>query len=242
MRRGDALGDVRHAIEGAKSAVAPEPLVFRKDAEALRERLRGIGKPAKAMKMNYHIGSSAFGKDVLLAEEGMPEFAEGEIYSGMLKGFAASFGKDVDLSGPIPGRTIPRDAADARMGPLQITRARGDRHADYVAGASPDLAADHTGRAAIDARPAELETAKKSGATTFLGAHGGAPDGTDAVDVQIVRPKTAKDLLATKRTKEEFAAAMKPAHPRASGEESLRIVADRPYSNRDEFSAQTKRP
>lgn len=42
--------------------------------------------------------------------EGMPEFVKGEIYGGMVKGFAANFGKAIDTDGEIPTATITKTA------------------------------------------------------------------------------------------------------------------------------------
>lgn len=65
---------------------------------------------------------------------------------------AASFGKDVDLSGSIPARTASRDATAARIGPLQITRARGDRRPPRGTGDGEEVGRDDVFRCAGERR------------------------------------------------------------------------------------------
>ena len=74
--------------------------------------------------------------------------------------------------------------------------------------------------AAIDAEIAEAENSLASGATLFIGGHGGAA-GRDAVEFKIAYLKKMKEVLAAHATPQAFATAMRQAFPSLPGEAGL---------------------
>lgn len=82
--------------------------------------------------------------------------------------------------------------------------------------------------AAIDAEIAESENSLKSGATLFIGGHGGATK-ADAVQFKIDYLKTMKKLLAENKTADAFVEAMKKAYPDLPGAEGLGEQANALY-------------
>ena len=78
--------------------------------------------------------------------------------------------------------------------------------------------------AAIDAEIAEAENSLASGATLFIGGHGGAAT-RDAVKFKIAYLKKMKELLASNDTAQSFVDAMKQAFPGLPGEAGLSDLA-----------------
>ena len=74
--------------------------------------------------------------------------------------------------------------------------------------------------AAIDAEIAEAENSLASGATLFIGGHGGAAS-RDAVEFKIAYLKKMKELFAANNTAQAFVDAMKQAYPGLPGEAGL---------------------
>lgn len=174
--------------------------------------------------------------------EGMPEFTKGEIYGGMMQGFAQAFG---DALTDMPtGR-----AAEVAFGTTQTWAGvafefrRGattdfpgasiliggkvyythwtpvKAHVSHLQVSSP---------AAIDAEIAEAENSLASGATLFVGGHGGAAT-RDAVEFKITYLKKMKELLVENKTVQTFVDAMKEAYPDLAGEAGLEELGNALY-------------
>lgn len=75
-------------------------------------------------------------------------------------------------------------------------------------------------RAAIDAEITEAENSLASGATLFIGGHGGAAT-RDAVEFKIVYLKKMKEQLAANKTAQAFVNSMKQDWPGLPGEAGL---------------------
>lgn len=237
----DPLGDMSSIIEGATSLVIVEPAAFHSDIAEQQEYIAKIGKPVERVIVNYHTaGLAAYDAEAYVIIEGMPEFVKGDIYSGMMSGFASAFGDAIADDGELPSATVTRNGKVTYDGIEYV----------FSAGAASDFpgasiliggkvyythftpAADAhmsalqvTGRAAVDAQLAALEAAKASGAVAFIGGHGGQAVDITAVDFQIGYLKTVKELIEQKATAEEFAAALKAAYPTAAGEDNVAAVA-----------------
>ena len=82
--------------------------------------------------------------------------------------------------------------------------------------------------AAIDAEIAEAENSLASGATLFIGGHGGAAT-REAVEFKISYLKKMKELIAANNTAEAFVDVMKQAYPCLSGEAGLEDLAKALY-------------
>ena len=86
----DALGDASYIIEGTQELVTMEQPLFRDNVAEFDRYLASLGKPVVRRITDYHVGGT--GDHATVMAEGMPEFTKGEIYGGMMQGFAATFG------------------------------------------------------------------------------------------------------------------------------------------------------
>ena len=228
----DALGDASYIVEGKDALVTMEQPLFKDNVVEFDAYLSRLEKPVEKRITDYHVGGTG-SHDVVMAE-GMPEFTKGEIYGGMMQGFAQAFG---DALTDMPtGR-----AAEVAFGTTQTWAGvafefrRGattdfpgasiliggkvyythwtpvKAHVSHLQVSSP---------AAIDAEIAEAENSLASGATLFVGGHGGAAT-RDAVEFKITYLKKMKELLAANRTAQSFVEAMKEAYPGLAGEAGL---------------------
>ena len=228
----DALGDASYIIEGKDALVTMEQPLFKDNVTEFDTYLSKLEKPVEKRITDYHVGGTG-NHDVVMAQ-GMPEFTKGEIYGGMMKGFAQAFG---DALTDMPtgkasevafgttqtwagvsfefrhGATSDFPGASILIGGLAYythwTPAKA--HVSHLQISSP---------AAIDAEIAEAENSLASGAKLFIGGHGGAAK-RDAVEFKITYLKKMKELLTTKQSAQAFVDAMKQAYPGLPGEAGL---------------------
>ena len=236
----DALGDASYIVEGKDALVTMEQPLFKDNVVEFDAYLSRLEKPVEKRITDYHVGGTG-SHDVVMAE-GMPEFTKGEIYGGMMQGFAQAFG---DALTDMPtGR-----AAEVAFGTTQTWAGvafefrRGattdfpgasiliggkvyythwtpvKAHVSHLQVSSP---------AAIDAEIAEAENSLASGATLFVGGHGGAAT-RDAVEFKIAYLKKMKELLAENKTVQTFVDAMKEAYPGLAGEAGLEELGNALY-------------
>lgn len=237
----DPLGDASYIVEGEKELVVLEYPLFRENVEEFQKYLEAIKKPVCASIQDYHLNSYA-DAEVIMAE-GMPQFMAGPAYSGMMRNFANSFGD-----------AITHVAVDekARQIPFGQTVTLAGIPFKFEKGASTDFPAASilignqvyythwtpvqanmsplqlNGREAVNA---ELEAAKKekiSGATIFIGGHGGVAE-PDAIQFKIEYLETMKKALKENITKQGFIESMKKAYPALPEEENLEGIAARFY-------------
>ena len=194
--------------------------------------LAQLGKPVEKRITDYHVGGTG-SHDVVMAQ-GMPAFTKGEVYGGMMKGFAQAFG---DALTDMPtGKATEVAFGETRTWAGVTFEFRHGATSDFP-GASILIggkayythwtpAKAHVSHlqvsspAAIDAEIAEAESSLASGATLFIGGHGGAA-ARDAVEFKIAYLKKMKELLASCPTAQAFTDAMKAAWPGLPGEEGL---------------------
>lgn len=86
----DALGDASYIIEGENALVTMEQPLFKKNVTEFDDYLVKLGKPVEQRIADYHVGGTGSHETVM--PEGMPEFTKGEVYGGMMQGFAQAFG------------------------------------------------------------------------------------------------------------------------------------------------------
>ena len=86
----DVLGDASYIIEGKNALVTMEQPLFKDNVAEFDAYLSELGKPVEKRITDYHVGGTG-NHDVVMAR-GMLEFTKGEIYGGMMKGFAQAFG------------------------------------------------------------------------------------------------------------------------------------------------------
>ena len=227
----DALGDASYIIEGKDALVTMEPL-FKDNVTEFDTYLSRLDKPVEKRITDYHVGGT--GKHDVVMAQGMPEFTRGEIYGGMMKGFAQAFG---DAMTDMP----TGKATEIAFGTTQTWAgvAFEFRHgaASDFPGASiliggkvyythwtPAMAhVSHlqiSSPAAIDAEIAEAEKSLASGAELFIGGHGGAAK-RDAVEFKIAYLKKMKEVFQANENAEAFVAAMEQAYPELPGAAGL---------------------
>lgn len=228
----DALGDASYIMEGRKALVTLEQPLFKDNVAEFDAYLSQLGKPVEKRITDYHVGGT--GDHEVVMAEGMPAFTKGEVYGGMMKGFAQAFGDaladmptgkatevafgttQVWAGVPFefrPGATSDFPGASILIGGKAYythwTPAKA--HVSHLQISSP---------AAIDAEIVEAEKSLASGAELFIGGHGGAAK-RDAVEFKIAYLKKMKEVLAANRTAEAFVDAMKATYPGLLGEAGL---------------------
>ena len=228
----DALGDASYIIEGKDALVTMEQPLFKDNVTEFDTYLSRLDKPVEKRITDYHVGGT--GKHDVVMAQGMPEFTRGEIYGGMMKGFAQAFG---DAMTDMP----TGKATEIAFGTTQTWAgvAFEFRHgaASDFPGASiliggkvyythwtPVMAhVSHlqiSSPAAIDAEIAEAEKSLASGAELFIGGHGGAAK-RDAVEFKIAYLKKMKEVFQANENAEAFVAAMEQAYPELPGAAGL---------------------
>lgn len=228
----DVMGDASYIVEGREALVTLEQPLFRENVAEFDAYLSKLGKKVEKRIADYHVGGTG-SHDVVMAE-GMPEFTRGEIYGGMMKGFAQAFG---DAMTDMP----TGKATEIAFGTTQIWAGvafefRHGATSDFP-GASiliggkvyythwtPAMAhVSHlqiSSPAAIDAEIAEAEKSLASGAELFIGGHGGAAK-RDAVEFKIAYLKKMKEVFQANENAEAFVAAMEQAYPELPGAAGL---------------------
>lgn len=236
----DALGDASYIIEGRDALVTMEQPLFKDNVAEFDACLAGLDKPVEQRITDYHVGGTAH-HDVVMPE-GMPEFTKGEIYGGMMQGFAQAFGDaltamptgkteevafgEIKTYAGVPfefrhGASTDFPGASILIGSkvyyTHWTPAKA--HISHLQVSSP---------AAVDAEIAESRKALESGATLFIGGHGGATK-ADVVQFKINYLNMMKKLLAENKTPEAFIKAMKKVYPNLSGADGLEELAKALY-------------
>ena len=241
----DPLGDMSYIVEGNKGLVVLEPAAFRDNIKEMQQHVAGLGKPVEKVIADYHAaGFSTYEPSQYVMVEGMPEFVKGDIYRGMVKGFAANFGDAIDSEGNVPTATVARNGKE-RFAGVEFVFTPGAASdfpaASILIGSKiyylhfTPVAGMHmgplqlTGRAAVEAYLSELERANASGAELFIGGHGMATADKSAVDFQIGYLKKVQETMNGKKNAEDFIAAMKSAYPYAAASENLTAVAANLY-------------
>lgn len=228
----DALGDASYIIEGANELVTMEQPLFKDNVTEFNTYLSALDKPVAQRITDYHVGGTG-NHDIVMAE-GMPAFTQGEIYSGMMKGFAQAFG---DALTEMPTGKISEVA-------FGTTQTWAGVPFEFRHGASSDFpgasiliggkvyythwtpAKAHvshlqiSSRAAIEAEITEAEQSLASGAELFIGGHGGATT-RNAVEFKIAYLKKMKEIRDASPNASAFMEAMKKAYPNLPGETGL---------------------
>lgn len=236
----DVMADASYIIEGKDALVTMEHPLFKDNVAEFDAYLEQLGKPVEQRITNYHVGGTG-SHDVVMAE-GMPRFSKGEVYGGMMQGFAQAFG---DTMTEMP-------TGKATEVPFGSTQQWAGVTFEFSRGASSDFPAaslliggkvyythwtpakahvSHlqvSSPAAIDAEIAEAEKSLATGAELFIGGHGGAAR-RDAVEFKIGYLKKMKELLHANATAQAFTEALKQAYPGLPGEAGLADLAKALY-------------
>lgn len=239
----DALGDASYIIEGDNALVTMEQPLFKDNVAEFDEYFDKLGKPVTQRITDYHVGGTG-SHDIVMAE-GMLEFTKGEVYGGMMQGFAQAFG---DALTAMPTGKVTEVAFGTTQTWAGVTFNFSHGATSDFPGASILIggkayythwtpAKAHVSHlqisspAAIDAEINEAEKSLASGAELFIGGHGGAAK-RDAVEFKIAYFKKMKVLLASNSTPQAFVEAMKQAYPGLPGENGLNDLAKALYAGK----------
>ncbi len=228
----DVLGDASYIIEGNDSLVTMEQPLFKDNVAEFDAYLSNLNKPVEKRITDYHVGGT--GKHDVVMAQGMPEFTRGEVYGGMMKGFAQAFG---DALTDMPtgkatevafGTTFTwagvtfefRHGASSDFPGASILIGSKAYYTHWTPAKAHISHLQVSSRASIDAEITEAENSLASGAELFICGHGGAAK-SDAVEFKIAYLKKMKELLAENNTAHDFVNAMKQAYPGLPGETGL---------------------
>ena len=172
----------------------------------------------------------------------MPEFTKGEIYGGMMKGFAQAFGdaltdmptgkaSEVAFGTTQTWAGIPFEFRHGAMSDFPGASILIGGKAYYTHWTPAKAHVSHlqvSSPAAIDAEIAEAEKSLASGAELFIGGHGGVAK-RDAVEFKINYLKKMKEVLGNNQTAQAFMDDMKKAFPGLPGEAGLEELSKALY-------------
>lgn len=237
----DVMGDVSFLIEGPDGLVTLEQPLFKDNIAEFDAYEASLGKPVVQRITDYHLGGT--GDHPILMPEGMHAFTQGDIYGGMMKGFAQQFGDAITAmpTGKVSEVAFDKPVAYAGVSFRFVHGATNDfpaagiliggkvfythwtpmkAHVNTLQVATP---------AAIDAQIEATEQSLASGATHFIGGHGAGVGTVDDARFKIDYLKKMKALRASEATPEAFAAALRSAYPGLPGEEGIDALAKALY-------------
>ena len=236
----DALGDASYIIEGKDALVTMEQPLFKDNVTEFDAYLSKLGKTVETRITDYHVGGT--GNHEVVMAEGMPEFTKGEIYGGMMKGFAQAFGdaltdmptgkaSEVAFGTTQTWAGIPfefRHGATSDFPGASILIGGKAYYTHWTPAKAHVSHLQVSSPAAIDAEIAEAEKSLASGAELFIGGHGGAAK-RDAVEFKIDYLKKMKEVLGNNQTAQAFMDDMKKAFPGLPGEAGLEELSKALY-------------
>lgn len=236
----DAMNDASYIVEGQSGVVTMEQPLFKDNVAEFDAYLDRLGKGVEKRISDYHVGGTA--DHAYVTPQGMAEFVKGEIYGGMMQGFARNFG-DAIVSMPtgkvseVPfgstqtwaGVSFGFDHGVSSDFPAASILVGGKvRYTHWTPARSHANPLQISSRAAVDAEMADAEKALASGAEVFIGGHGGAAK-ADVVRFKLDYLKTVKRLLGEHEDPQAFVEALKKAYPELPGEDGLEAVAKALY-------------
>ena len=236
----DALGDASYIIEGKDALVTMEQPLFKDNVTEFDAYLSKLGKTVETRITDYHVGGT--GNHEVVMAEGMPQFTKGEIYGGMMKGFAQAFGdaltdmptgkaSEVAFGTTQTWAGVPfefRHGATSDFPGASILIGGKAYYTHWTPAKAHVSHLQVSSPAAIDAEIAEAEKSLASGAELFIGGHGGAAK-RDAVEFKIAYLKKMKEVLGNNQTAQAFTDNMKKAFPGLPGEAGLEELSKALY-------------
>ena len=236
----DALGDASYIIEGKDALVTMEQPLFKDNVTEFDAYLSKLGKTVETRITDYHVGGT--GNHEVVMAEGMPQFTKGEIYGGMMKGFAQAFGdaltdmptgkaSEVAFGTTQTWAGVPfefRHGATSDFPGASILIGGKAYYTHWTPAKAHVSHLQVSSPAAIDAEIAEAEKSLASGAELFIGGHGGAAK-RDAVEFKIAYLKKMKEVLGNNQTAQAFTDDMKKAFPGLPGEAGLEELSKALY-------------
>lgn len=236
----DVMNDASYIIEGQTGLVTMEQPLFKDNVAEFDAYLDKLGKNVEKRISDYHIGGTA--DNAYVMPEGMPEFVKGQVYGGMMQGFAKQFG-DAIVSLPT-GKTseIPFGSTQTWVGILfrfdqgvssdfpaaSILIGSKVRYTHWTPTKAHANPLQISSREALDAEIADTKNALSSGAEVFIGGHGGAAK-LDVVKFKQEYLLTLKKLLSENKDPQALVEAMKKKYPDLDGVKGLDTVAKNLY-------------
>ena len=231
----DALGDASYIIEGKDALVTMEQPLFKDNVTEFDAYLSKLGKTVETRITDYHVGGT--GNHEVVMAEGMPQFTKGEIYGGMMKGFAQAFGdaltdmptgkaSEVAFGTTQTWAGVPfefRHGATSDFPGASILIGGKAYYTHWTPAKAHVSHLQVSSPAAIDAEIAEAEKSLASGAELFIGGHGGA------AKFKIAYLKKMKEVLGNNQTAQAFMDDMKKAFPGLPGEAGLEELSKALY-------------
>ena len=232
----DVMGDASYIVEGKKSLVVLEAPLFKGALAEFDAYLAGLGKPVESAIIDYHLGGQE--SQAIVMPKGMHKFTNEGVYASMMSGFKQSFGDSmVDLAEgdvrEVPfGNTIKLAGIDFRFdrGPandfpgsmilidgtaclMHWAPAKAHMHTLQISSAE-----------AVNQALEGLVEAERSGASIWLGSHGGVAHKED-IDFRISYLTKVRELLESHPDAASFASQLKSAYPTLPGEEGVDALA-----------------
>ena len=232
----DVMGDASYIVEGKKSLVVLEAPLFKDALAEFDTYLAGLGKPVESAIIDYHLGGQE--SQAIVMPKGMHKFTNEGVYASMMSGFKQSFGDSmVELAEgdvrEVPfGNTIKLVGIDFRFdrGPandfpgsmilidgtaclMHWAPAKAHMHTLQISSAE-----------AVNQALEGLVEAERSGASIWLGCHGGVAH-KDDIDFRISYLTKVRELLESHPDAATFAAELKSAYPALPGEEGVDALA-----------------
>ena len=233
----DVMADASYIVEGKDALVVLEAPLFKSALAEFDAYIKKLDKPVETAVIDYHLGGQE--SQAIVMPQGMHKFTNEGVYAAMMSGFKQSFGDSmVDLAEgdvkEVPfGQTISLAGVDFRFdrGPANdfpgsmilidgtaclMHWAPGKTHVNTLQINSAE---------AVGQALEGLKAAENSGATIWLGCHGGVADKA-GLDFRIAYLAKIQELLAAKPDAKTFAAQLKAEFPGLAGEEGVDALAE----------------
>ena len=233
----DVMANASYIVEGEDALVVLEVPLFKNALAEFDSYIKNLGKPVASAIIDYHVGGQE--SQAIVMPQGMHKFTNEGVYAAMMSGFKQSFGESmVDLAegevSEVPfGNTVKLAGVNFRFdrGPANdfpgsmilidgtaclMHWAPAKAHMNTLQISSPE---------AVDQALEGLLAASKSGATIWLGSHGGVAD-KEALNFRIGYLRNILELLVGKPDARTFASQLKAAYPDLAGEDGVDALAE----------------
>lgn len=233
----DVMADASYIVEGKDALVVLEAPLFKSALAEFDAYIKKLGKPVETAVIDYHLGGQE--SQAIVMPQGMHKFTNEGVYAAMMSGFKQSFGDSmVDLAEgdvkEVPfGQTISLAGVDFRFDRGPANDFPGsmiliDGTACLMHWAPAKAHVNTLQISSVEAVGQALEglkAAENSGATIWLGCHGGVEDKA-GLDFKIAYLTKIQELLAAKPDAKTFAAQLKAEFPGLAGEEGVDALAE----------------
>lgn len=233
----DVMADASYIVEGKDALVVLEAPLFKSALAEFDAYIKKLGKPVASAIVDYHLGGQE--SQAIVMPQGMHKFTNEGVYAAMMSGFKQSFGDSmVDLAEgevrEVPfGQTVKLAGVDFRFDrgpandfPGSMILIDGTACLMHWAPAKAHMnTLQISSSEAVGQALEGLLTASKSGATVWLGSHGGVADRA-ALEFRIDYLRKIQALLAGKPDAKTFSAQLKAAYPGLTGEDGVDALAE----------------